>query len=177
MAEAAALEQAAAEETAAEETAAEEAVAAEEAAVEEAAPAPPASGDLSLTVPKMGRYNDPVFNTESEEALHHGAIKLPSTGFPWEPGSNTYIAAHVYGYEGTGSWQQFAGLPSLTHGDDIVLTDANGTSYEYQVTEIMTVMPTDVWVAAPEAGRDMVSLQTCVGPGWSERLVVRADRV
>ncbi|MBA2442654.1 MAG: sortase [Rubrobacter sp.] len=145
--------------------------------MEEAAPAPPASGDLSLTVPKMGRYNDPVFNTESEEALHHGAIKLPSTGFPWEPGSNTYIAAHVYGYEGTGSWQQFAGLPSLTHGDDIVLTDANGTSYEYQVTEIMTVMPTDVWVAAPEAGRDMVSLQTCVGPGWSERLVVRADRV
>lgn len=29
------------------------------------------------------------------------------------------------------------------------------------------------WVAQP-TGQNMVSLQTCVGPGWSERLVVRA---
>lgn len=157
---------------------AEEQAAAEEAAVEEAAEAPvPNSEEMSLTVPKMGRYDDPIYNTESEEALHQGAIKLPSTGFPWQEGANTYIAAHVYGYEGTGSWQQFAALPSMTYGDRIYLTDANGTSYEYEVTEVMTVMPTDTWVTEPEAGRDMITLQTCVGPGWSERLVVRADKI
>lgn len=171
-----AAERKAAEREAAEREA-EEQAAAEEAAEEEAEVPVPNSEEMSLTVPKMGRYSDPIYNTESEEALHQGAIKLPSTGFPWQEGANTYIAAHVYGYEGTGSWQQFAALPNMTYGDRIYLTDANGTSYEYEVTEVMTVMPTDTWVTAPEAGRDMISLQTCVGPGWSERLVVRADKV
>jgi sortase A len=138
-------------------------------------PAPATSG-LYLTVPKMGLSGDPVANGTDEATLVNGAGKLASSGFPWQAGSNTYIASHVYGYEGTGSWQHFAALPSMTYGDEIILTDDNGTEYRYVVSEILTVAPTDVWVAAP-TGEDMVSLQTCVGPGWSERLVVRATRV
>lgn len=139
-------------------------------------PAVPASDALSLTVPSIGIQNDPVTNSISESVLANGAGKLPQTGFPWQPGSNTYIAAHVYGYPGTGSWQQFADLPSMSKGDEIFLTDSNGTVYEYRVNEILTVSPTDVWVARP-TGQTSVSLQTCVGPGWSERLVVRGNLV
>ena len=138
--------------------------------------AAPSNAALNLSVPSIGTQNDPVSNSVSESVLSNGAGKLPSTGFPWQQGANTYIAAHVYGYPGTGSWQQFADLPSMSQGDEILLTDSDGTTYEYQVSEILTVAPTDVWVAE-STGQTTVSLQTCVGPGWSERLVVRGSLV
>ena len=105
-----------------------------------------------------------------------GPARSHATGFPWQEGANTYIAAHVYGYPGTGSWQQFARVPNMAMGDQIFLTDSNGTTYEYQVSEILTVAPTDVWVVDP-TGQTTVSLQTCVGPNWSQRLVVRGTLV
>ncbi len=139
--------------------------------------APPDASMLSLTVPKMGRYNDMVTNDMSTATLDQGAGKLPSSGFPWQPGANTYIAAHVLGWEGTGSWLQFANLPNMTYGDMIYLTGSDGTVYTYKVNEILTVSPYDVWVTNPVPGRDMVSLQTCVGANYEWRLIVRGDRV
>ena len=187
--EQAAAEQAAAEQTAAEQVAEEswreaaeareepipeEAVGTEQPAPEQpAAPVAPASAALSLSVPAAGVYNAPVTDSVAESVLSQGAGKMPATGFPWQPGSNTYIAGHVYGYEGTGSWQLFAGLPNVGAGSEILLTDANGTTYTYQVTETLVVAPTDVWVADPIPGQTTVSLQTCTGPGWSQRMVVR----
>jgi sortase A len=137
----------------------------------------PGTTDLYLTVPKMGLMGDYVANASDEGTLMNGAGKITETGFPWQESANTYIASHVYGYEGTGSWQHFAALPSMTYGDEVILADANGTEYVYEVSNIITVMPTDTWITEPQAGKDMVSLQTCVGPGWSERLVVQAERV
>jgi sortase A len=138
----------------------------------------PASEELYLSVPKMGLTDNYVANTKDPVAMDNGAIKLPSTGFPWQDNANTYIAAHVLGYSGTGSYMQFAGLPSMTYGDEVFLTDANGTTYKYAVSEILTVAPQDNWVTAPIAGKDMVTLQTCVNPPYyDQRLVVRAERV
>ncbi|MGB3683163.1 MAG: sortase [Rubrobacteraceae bacterium] len=159
-----------------EERSAAERRAAEEQVAEEAQPTIPTNTALSLNVPSAGIQNDPVTDSVEESVLANGAGKIPSTGFPWQPGANTYIAAHVYGYPGTGSWQQFARVPNMVMGDQIFLTDSNGTTYEYQVSEIFTVAPTDVWVVEP-TGQSMVSLQTCVGPNWSERLVVRGTLV
>lgn len=188
-AEQAAAEQAAAEQAAqeeqwreiaeqreAEQQAAEQQAAAEQQTAEDAQPAIPTNAALSLSAPTAGIQNNPVTNSVAESVLANGAGKLPSTGFPWQSGSNTYIAAHVYGYPGTGSWQQFAQVPNMSMGDPIYLTDSNGTVYEYRVSEILTVAPTDVWVAG-STGQSMVSLQTCVGPNWSERLVVRGTLV
>lgn len=140
-------------------------------------PADPGSTDLYLTVPKMGISGDYVANATDPGTLTNGAGKITETGFPWEQNANTYIASHVYGYQGTGSWQHFAALPTMTYGDQVILSDANGTEYVYEVSNIMTVAPTDTWVTEPVEGKDMVSLQTCVGPGWSERMVVQAERV
>lgn len=143
---------------------------------EAAQPTIPTNTALNLTVPSAGIQNDPVTNSIAESVLANGAGKLPQTGFPWQQGANTYIAAHVYGYPNTGSWQQFARVPNMSMGDQIFLTDSNGTTYEYQVSEILRVAPTDVWVTQP-TGQNVVSLQTCVGPNWSERLVVRGTLV
>ena len=156
------------------------------AAEQEPAVPVPASNDMWLTVPKLGLYDNYVANSSAPSALDVGAAKLVETGFPWQNDANTYISAHRLGWPGTASDHQFYNLPLLAYGDKIYLTDANGTTYTYEVTEIFEVLPTETWVTAPVAGRDVVSLQTCIenygdywtmGPNWFVRYVVRADRV
>ena len=154
---------------------------------EPAGPSVPESKDLWLTVPKLGLYDNHVANSSAPEALDVGAAKLESTAFPWQENGNTYISAHRLGWPGTASDHQFYNLPLLEEGDEIFLTDANGTVYTYEVTEFLEVSPYDTWVIQPPGGgRDVVSLQTCIenvgdywtmGPTWSARYVVRGDLV
>jgi sortase A len=166
--------------------------AAEERAAAEVEPPVPSDPTLYMTVPKLGLYNNTVRNDDSGWAVEIGAVKLPSTAFPWQDGGNTYIAAHRVGWPGTESDHQFYNLPSMVAGDEIILTDANGTTYTYEVSEVFAVTPYDVWVTAPVPGRDVITLQTCteslddwwtIGPRLmssgpdSGRLIVRADRV
>lgn len=162
---------------------------------EEPAPPVPANKTMSLSVPRLAQVQgDTVLNSDSPEAMDRAAIKLPSTGFPWQEGANTYIAGHRIGWAGTQSRYQFYALPAMRNGDAVYLTDANGTTYEYRVTEKFAVKPSENWVTEPVAGRDMITLQTCTdsvdprtwwditpklmqaGPN-SGRLVVRADKV
>lgn len=136
------------------------------------APAP-SSTDMYLTVPAMGIQGDYVANGIDEATLYNGAGHAPQSGFPWQPGSNTYIASHVLGYSGTGSYLDFAQLPNMAYGDQIFLTNANGTQYTYTVSEILQVGIDQTWVINP-TGEDIVSLQTCINPpAYDVRLVVR----
>jgi sortase A len=147
----------------------------------------PANHNLWLTVPRLGIYNAYVYTYNGEESsLDYGPAKLPETGFPWQPGANTYIAGHRLGWPGTGSDHIFYNLPLMQYGDKIYLTDDNGTVYTYEVTDFKEVLPTESWIKDPVAGKNMVSLQTCIenygdywtpGPDWFVRFVVRADRV
>ncbi|MGB3683015.1 MAG: class E sortase [Rubrobacteraceae bacterium] len=194
-AEKAAKEKAAAEKKAAEEAAADKKAAEEKAAAEKkaaAVPPPPNDPTTYLTVPSLGLYSNTVRNDDSQWALDQGAVKLPSTGFPWQGGANTYIAGHRIGWPGTESDYQFYNLPAMQNGDAVYLTDTNGTVYTYEVTEVFAVSPDETWVTNPIAGRDMVTLQTCtetpddwwtIGPRLIEsgpdsgRLIVQADKV
>src|ERR671921_372665 len=156
-----------------------------DAASASAAPAAaPAGAAMSLGVPAMGIADIPVVEGTSEASLSQGAGHLPSTGYPWVSGSNTYIAGHRIGYPGTPSDHVFWNLPNLVQGDQILLTDSNGTTYTYAVSEIFEVSPADLSVTAP-TGEDVVSLQTCIedygdywtpGPNWFVRYIVRAER-
>lgn len=47
----------------------------------------------------------------------------------------------------------------------------------YRVSERFTVSPYDSWVMGQVRGRDMLTLQTCTGPNFEKRLIIRADRV
>ena len=147
--------------------------------------AAPTGTTMSLSVPALGLAGVPVVDGHGEAALEAGTQHVPGTGFPWQEGANTYIAGHRIGYPGTASDHVFYGLPNLLPGDQVVLTDENGETYEYAVAEIMEVSPTDLWVTSPVVGRDVVTLQTCIedfgdhwseGPDWAARYVVRADR-
>src|SRR5215211_4789537 len=150
-----------------------------------ASASPPADTLMSLSVPAMGISDIPVVEGTSEASLSQGVGHVPGTGYPWVPGSNTYIAAHRIGYPGTPSDHVFWNLPNLVQGDQILLTDSNGTTYTYAVSEIFEVSPADLSVTAP-TGDDVVSLQTCIedygdywtpGPNWFVRYIVRAERV
>src|SRR5688500_2447008 len=145
----------------------------------------PAGTLMSLSVPALGISEIPVVEGTSEASLSQGAGHLPGTGYPWVPGSNTYIAGHRIGYPGTLSDHVFWNLPTLGEGDEILLTDSNGTTYTYAVSEVFEVSPTDLSVTAP-TGRDVVSLQTCIedfgdywspGPNWYVRYIVRGTMV
>ena len=159
--------------------------ASESSASASASAAAPADTMMSLSVPAMGISDIPVVEGTSEASLSQGAGHVPGTGYPWVPGSNTYIAGHRIGYPGTPSDHVFWNLPNLGQGDQILLTDSNGTTYTYAVSEIFEVAPTDLSVTAP-TGSDVVSLQTCIenygdywtpGPNWFVRYVVRAERI
>ena len=161
----------------------------EEAAEEKEEPVAAAPDDttLFLTVPRLGLQGHTVRNDDSEQALDLGAIKVPGTDFPWQEGDkNTYIACHRLGWPGTESHNQCLNLPSIREGDEVYLEDANGTLYDYRVSETLTVGPGDSWVMKPLAGKEVVSLQTCIeapgdfhtlGPNWLARFVVRAERI
>jgi sortase A len=159
----------------------------QQATVEDPVAPVPETNDMWLTIPKMGLYDNYVSNSDAPVALDSGAAKRVDSEFPWQQGDiNTYISAHRLGWPGTASYYQFYDLPLLTFGDKVYLYDANGTTYTYEVTEIFEVAPSETWVTAPAAGRDVISLQTCIenygdywtmGPNWYIRYVVRADRV
>jgi sortase A len=150
-----------------------------------AIPTPP-TNDLWMSIPALGLYDNYVTNSSAEADMDYGAIKLPSSAYPWQDNANTYIAAHRLGWPGTASDHQFYNLPLLAYGDKIYLGDVNGTTYTYEVTEFHEITPNETWITAPQAGRDMISLQTCIenygdywtmGPNWYVRYVVQADRV
>ena len=153
--------------------------------------AAPSDSTMYLSVPALGISGTPVIDENSEAALTAGTMHLPGTGFPSEEGANTYIAGHRVGYPGTPSDRIFYDLPSMSMGDEVTLTDANGETYSYAVSEIFAVTPFDTWVTGP-TGADTVTLQVCtetpddwftIGPRLmssgpeSGRLIVRATRV
>lgn len=152
----------------------------------------PTDNTLYLTVPRLGLYDAPVEDSDTEAALDQGAIHLPSTGFPWQKDSNVYIAGHRIGYPGTGSRYIFYMLPALQDGDEIVIKDADGQVYKYRVAKKFSVTPEDVWVTNPVPSQNVVTLQTCtetlndwwtIGPKLmvsapdTGRLIVQAYRV
>ena len=135
---------------------------------------------MTLTVPKMERVDGvPVYTAPAsdEETLDKGALHVEGTGFPWQKDSNVYIAGHRLGYRDTGSYLLFHDLDDLEDGDEVILTDAEGTDYTYRVFRRFKVDPSASEVTRPIAGKDVVSLQTCTLPDYKQRLVVQAERV
>ncbi len=150
---------------------------------------PPSGGDgpaavtdtsLKLTVPKMDRVQDLTVYTgpgDDEAALEKGALHLQDTGFPWDQGSNVYIAGHRLGYLGTDSYLVFWDLDKLTEGDEVLLTAGDGTRYTYRVFNSFVVGPSDYQVTNPIPGKNIVSLQTCTLPDYTDRIIVQAELV
>jgi sortase A len=139
----------------------------------------PESKSLELTIPALDRVDGvPVYDAPEsgyDKALHDGVVHVRGTGFPWQDVANVYIAGHRVGYPGTKSNLVFWDLDELEKGDEIFLTDAEGTRYAYEVFEKRVISPDTVSILRPTKGKNIVSLQTCTLPDYSHRLIVQGE--
>lgn len=146
---------------------------------EETSDVGPQDRTLTLTVPAMSRIDDdeiPSTSGGDEEALKkYAAIHLAGTGFPWQDEANVYIAGHRLGFPNTESWLTFWDMNKVEVGDEIFVTDADGTEYTYKVFREFTVGPSDTSVTDTEPGKNILTLQTCTLPDYSQRLLVQAE--
>ena len=145
---------------------------------EELAASAPKDTTLQLTIPKMARVEDlPVYDApwDDEAAIDASAAHLDSSGFPWQDEANVYIFAHRMGFPGTKSFLVFYDLNVLENGDEVFLTDADGTKYTYEVFDQFVTDPYDWGPTDPEAGKSILTLQTCTLPDYVQRLIVQAE--
>jgi sortase A len=146
---------------------------------EETSEVGPQDKTLKLTVPAMSRIEDdeiPSTDGGDEESLKkYAAIHLEGTGFPWQNEANVYIAGHRLGFPNTESWLTFWDMNKVDVGDEIFVTDADGTEYTYKVFKELSVGPSDTSVTDTEPGKNILTLQTCTLPDYSQRLLVQAE--
>jgi sortase A len=141
----------------------------------------PEDKTLTLDVPGMERIEDsevPTVRGDDTQALRENAgIHLEGTGFPWQDEANVYIAGHRLGYPASGSFLAFYDQQSLEEGDEISVTDSEGTRYTYRVFNEFVTDASDVSVTDPVEGKNILTLQTCTLPDYSDRIITRAELV
>ena len=141
----------------------------------------PKDKTLRVTVPEMSRVRNSTIpyagGTDENAFRNHVGVHVRGTGFPWQRQANVFIAGHRLGYVGTPSWLSFWDLNKVDGGDKIFVTDSMGRRYVYKVFKDFIVDPTDVFVTQPLKGRNILTLQTCTLPDYSQRLIIQAERV
>jgi sortase A len=146
---------------------------------EQASVEPPSNDMMKLTVPKMEQIKDDEIPTGlgTDETLFHdyAGVHIKHTGYPWEQEANVYIAGHRLGYEGTNSHLAFWDLNKLEEGDEFYITDSEGRQYNYKVFRKFVTTPDNLSVLATVEGKNIVTLQTCTLPDYTNRLLVRAE--
>jgi sortase A len=134
---------------------------------------------LKLTVPKMAEIkNDEIpVGTGSQMNLfrNYAAVHLRYTGFPWQEEANVYIAGHRIGFPGTNSDLAFYDIEDLAKGDEVYLEDSEGRQYTYEVFNKDIVEPTDLSVLKRIEGKNILTLQTCTLPDYSDRVIYQAE--
>jgi len=139
----------------------------------------PEDKTLKLTVPAMSRIeNDEIPSTDGDDEAalkKYAAIHLEGTGFPWQEEANVYIAGHRLGFPNTESWLTFWDMNKVEVGDEVFVTDADGTKYTYKVFKEFTVGPSDTSVTDAQSGKNILTLQTCTLPDYSQRLIIQAE--
>ena len=86
-----------------------------------------------------------------------------------------YIAGHRLGFPGTKSHLAFWDLNVLEKGGEFYITDSAGRKYTYVVHKKFIVTPNTLSVLNPVGGNNIVSLQTCTLPDYTNRLLVRGE--
>lgn len=141
----------------------------------------PRNKTLKVTIPEMGRVKDdrvPYAAGDDKRALKKDvAIHLEGTGHPWQKEANVYLAGHRIGYPGTDSFLGFYRLDKLAKGDKVYVTAKNGKRYTYRVYRQEVVSPKNTKVTEPIDGRNILTLQTCTLPNYTQRLIVQAEKV
>ncbi|MGH2663159.1 MAG: sortase [Actinomycetota bacterium] len=142
--------------------------------IEDPRPAPgapvPGLAYAILEIPSI-EVDEVVVEGTDTETLKKGPGHYDKTSDPWEPTGRVGIAGHRTTY-GAAFWD----LDKVQRGDEITLRTELGT-FEYGVTEVEEVLPTQVEVLR-DTNEPSLILTTCA-PKYSAalRLIVVAERL
>jgi len=133
----------------------------------------------TLSIPRLGVADATV--SLGGEDLSEFLIQYPGTALPGKTGNSVIFGHSVLPqfFNPRDYLTVFSTLPSMKKGDPIRI-EYDGVSYEYQVTKMFEVLPTNLEVLHQDMGGKFISLVTCVPPGdprRPRRLVVRAQLV
>jgi sortase A len=136
------------------------------------APPTPPEGEVEgiIQIPRINANFAYVEGT-SRDDLKKGPGHYPGTPLPGTIG-NAAIAGHRTTY-----LHPFFDIDKLKPGDDIIIHDAHGGVFDYQMTKQLTVLPTEVWVVA-NTPEPQLTLTACTPKGSaSHRIVIKAKLV
>ena len=126
-----------------------------------------------LDIPKID-LRLPIYHTTEEEVLKDGVGHFVGSSLP-VGGADTHCI--LSGHRGLPSAELFTNLDQLAEGDAFFLEVLN-EKLEYEVDQILTVLPEEVESLNIVPGEDHVTLVTCTPYGINtHRLLVRGKRV
>lgn len=116
----------------------------------------------------------PIFDETNDMLLQRGATLLQGTSYPiGGAGSHSVITGHT----GLPEKQLFTDLIELHKGDQFFI-DVLGERLAYEITDLKTVLPTEMEDLKIQEGKDLVTLLTCTPYGVnSHRLLVTGSRI
>ena len=126
-----------------------------------------------ITVEKLD-LKLPIYHGVGTDTLEKGVGHLPSSAFPiGGTGNHTVLTGHT----GLPSAKLFTDLVELTEGDRFQVM-VGSHRVEYQVDQILVVLPQETEALMPVSGGDYCTLVTCTPYGVnSHRLLVRGSRI
>ncbi len=127
----------------------------------------------TITIDKID-VNLPIYHGTSAAALASGAGHLEGSSLPiGGEGNHAVISAH----RGLPSSKLFTNLDQLECGDIFILS-VLGETLNYEVDQIVTVLPSEIDELYLKEGYDYCTLMTCTPYGINtHRLLVRGHRV
>lgn len=126
-----------------------------------------------IEIPAIG-IKQPIYHYATEEILGKGIGHLYGTSLP-VGGTNSH--AVLTGHSGMVQAKLFTSLEELKTGDRFSIHTL-GMTLNYEVDQILTVLPTETEEITIHEGRDEVTLVTCTPYGVNtHRLLVRGHRI
>ncbi len=102
-----------------------------------------------------------------DTVLTHALAHLQKSAYPGQYG-NTFIFGHskLPIWAGSDYESIFTNLPKVKVGD-VVYIRVDDTRYEYQIMQTGVVSPSDVFITNQPASKKMLTLMTCIPPGFA----------
>lgn len=126
-----------------------------------------------ITIPRLNT-TIPIYHGTSESLLQVGVGHMESTSLP-VGGESTHAA--LSGHRGLPTASLFTDLDQMQLGDQFYIK-VLGQTLDYEVDQILTVLPDETEALAITPGKDYVTLVTCTPYGVnSHRLLVRGHRI
>lgn len=127
----------------------------------------------AITIPEL-EMNLPIYKGVSDENMSYGASTM-SDEQEMGQGNYSLISHHVFALANANKLL-FSPLDNAKVGQKIYITDKTNV-YQYNISEIFTVSPSQTDVVNTIEGRKVVTLITCTDISASGRLIVRGDLV